>query len=143
MVSSETLLSYPYCTISFIFHTDVSDQQLDAFISQNNKYIAFFSRILSKPRRNYTTNEKELLVIVECLKQFRGIIFGYEINVFSDHKNLVYAATLSESQRVIRWRLILGEFGPNNQHIAGVDKIVADTLSRFPSTPRATSTIPL
>ena len=27
----------------------------------------------------------------------------------------------------------LEEFGPNVQHIAGVDNIVADTLSRFPS----------
>jgi hypothetical protein len=46
---------------------------------------------------------------------------------------LVYAATLSESQRVMRWRLILEEFGPNIQHIPGIDNIVADTLSRFPS----------
>ena len=63
-------------------------------------------------------------------------MFGYEINVFSDNKNLVYAATLSESERVMHWRLIMKEFGPNIQHIAGVDNIVADTLSRPPSTPR-------
>jgi hypothetical protein len=70
---------------------------------------------------------------VECLKQFQGILFGYEIDMFSDHKNLVYAATLSESQRVMRWRLILEEFGSNIQHIAGVDNTVADMLSRLPS----------
>ena len=72
---------------------------------------------------------------MEFLKQFRRIIFGYEINVFSYHKNLVYAANLSESQRVMLWRLILKEFGTNIQHIAVVDKIVADTLSILPSTP--------
>jgi hypothetical protein len=33
--------------------------------------------------------------------------------MFLDHKNLVYAATVSESQRVMRSRLILEEFGPN------------------------------
>jgi hypothetical protein len=43
--------------------------------------------------------------------------------VFSDHKNLVYAALVSESQRVMRWRLILEEFGPNIQHIAGIDNV--------------------
>ena len=53
------------------------------------------------------------------------------MNVFSDHKNLVYAATLSESKRVMLWRLILGEFGPNIQHIAVVDIIVAYTLSKL------------
>ena len=73
---------------------------------------------------------------MECLKQFRGIIFGYEINVFSDHKNLFYVATLIESQRVMRWKLIIEEFGPNIQHISGVDNILADTLSRLLSTPR-------
>ena len=71
---------------------------------------------------------------MERLKKFGGIIFGYEINILSYHNNLVYAVTLSGSQRVMRWRLILGEFGPNIQHIAGVENIVADTLSRFPST---------
>ena len=131
MVSSETLLSYPDWKIPFTVHTDVSDKHLDAVISQNNKPIAFFSRILIKPQRNYTTNEKELLAIVEFLKQFRGIILGNEIKVLSDHKNLVYVATLSESQRVMRWRLILKEFGPNIQHISVVDNIVSETLSRF------------
>ena len=33
------------------------------------------------------------------------------------------------------WRLILEEFGPNIQHIAGVDNIVAYTLSILTSTP--------
>jgi len=133
MVSAETLLTYPDWTIPFTIHTDASDKQLGTVISQNNKPITFFSRRLSKAQLNYTTTEKELLSIVECLKQFRGILFGYPINVFSDHKNLVYAATLSESQRVMRWRLILEEFGPNIQHIAGVDNIVAGMLSRLPS----------
>ena len=41
---------------------------------------------------------------------------------------------MSESQRVMRWRLILEEFGPNIQHIDVVDNIVADKLSRLPST---------
>ena len=33
----------------------------------------------------------------------------------------------------MEWRLILEDFGPNIQHIAGVDNIIADTLSRLPS----------
>ena len=70
---------------------------------------------------------------MECLKQFRRILFGYEINVFLDHNNLVYAATLSESQRLVLWILILEEFGPNIQHIYVVENIVADTLSILPS----------
>ena len=48
---------------------------------------------------------------------------------------MVYNATLSESQRVMRWQLILEEFGTNIQHIAGVYNILSDKLSRLPSKP--------
>ena len=135
MVSAETLLSYPDWKLTFIVHTDAPDKQLGAVISQNNKHISFFSRRLSNPHRKYTTTEKEILAIVECYKQFRVIIVSYEINVFSDHNNMVYVATLGESQRVIRWKLILKYFGPNIQHISVVDNILSDTLSILPYTP--------
>ena len=95
MVSAETLLSYPGWKLTFTVHTDDSYKYLGAVIIHNHKPIAFFSGKLRKPQRNYTTTEKELIAIVERLKQFRGIIFGYEINVFSYDKNLFYAVTLS------------------------------------------------
>ena len=88
MVSFETLLSYPV-------HTNAFDKNLGAVISQNNKPISLFSIRRIKPQHNCTTTEKEIIAIVECLKQFRGILFGYEINAFSYHENMVYAATLS------------------------------------------------
>ena len=97
MVAAEMMLSYPHCTTPFTVHTDASDKKLFDVISQKNKPIDFLSRILSKPQRDYNTTEKELLAVLERLKEFRGIIFGYEINVFSDNKNLVYVLTLSES----------------------------------------------
>ena len=102
MVSAEILLSYSNWKIPFTVNTDASDKQLGSVISQNNKYIALFSIIFIKPLRNYTKTEKELLAIVECLKQFLLILFGYEINASSYHNNLDYAATLSESQRMMR-----------------------------------------
>ena len=44
---------------------------------------------------------------------------------------MIYNDTQSESQIVMRWRIILEDFGPNIKHIAGVDDIVADTLIRL------------
>ena len=133
MVCQQTMLNYPDWNKPFDIHTDASDYQLGAVISQDKKPIAFFSRKLNSAQKNYTTTEKELLSIVECVKEFRNILFGYPIRVFSDHKNLVHAATLSQSQRVMRWRLILEEFGPDIQHIKGEDNVVADAISRLPT----------
>ena len=65
MVSDETLLSYPDWKLPFTVHTGAYNKQLCAVISKNNKPIAFFSIILNKPQRKYTTTEKELLTILE------------------------------------------------------------------------------
>ena len=69
MVSAYILITYPDWIIPFIVHTYASDKQLGAAIINNNKPIDFFSRRLSKLQHNYTTNEKELLAIVECLNK--------------------------------------------------------------------------
>ena len=71
---------------------------------------------------------------MERLKPLRGIIFGYEINVYLDHNNFVYAATHSEYKQVMRWKIILKEFVPNIQHISGVYSRVDEKISRFLST---------
>ena len=133
MVCKDAMLAYPDWTKPFDIHTDASDYQLGAVISQEGRPIAYFSRKLNSAQLNYTTTEKELLSIVECVKEFRNILYGYEIRVFSDHKNLVHAATMSQSQRVMRWRLILKEFGPDIRHISDDKNIVADALSRLPT----------
>ena len=90
------MLTYPNWSKPFDIHTDASDYQLGAVISQEGKPIAFFSRKLNSAQNNYTTTEKELMLIVECVKEFRNILFRYPIQVFSDHKNLVHAATMSQ-----------------------------------------------
>ena len=107
MLYSDTLLIYLDWNILFMIHTDASDKHLSYFIIQINKPIAFFSIKLVNPQYNYTTTNKECIKIVEWLKQFRGIIFGYEIKLLSDHKIMVYAISLSESQRVMWCRLII------------------------------------
>ena len=86
------------------------------------------------PQYSYTTIEKDIILISEYLNLFHGIIFGYEINVYLDHNNLVYADTKSEYQRVMCWIIIIKEFWTNIQHIDGAGNILSDTISRFPST---------
>ena len=129
LVSRETLLSYPDFNKPFEIHTDASKVQLGAVISQNNKPIAFYSRKLNPAQINYTTTERELLSIVETLKEFRNILLGQQIKVYTDHQNLTYKTFNTE--RVMRWRLILEEFSPELIYIKGSKNVVADALSRL------------
>ena len=58
MVSAETLLNYPECTIPFTVHTYAYEKYFGAVFNQNDKYIVLFSIKLSKTQSDYTTREK-------------------------------------------------------------------------------------
>ncbi len=129
IIAREVMLSYPDFSKPFVIHTDASHFQLGAVISQDGKPIAFYSRKLNAAQARYTTTERELLSIVETLKEYRNILLGQKIVVHTDHKNLVYKHFNTE--RVMRWRLLLEEYGPELQYIKGEKNIVADALSRL------------
>ena len=129
IIAKETILAYPDFTKKFTIHTDASHYQLGGVISQDGKPIAFYSRKLNDAQTRYTTTERELLSIVETLKAYRNILLGHEIEVHTDHKNLVYKTFNTE--RVMRWRLLIEEFGPKLLYIKGEHNVVADTLSRL------------
>ena len=109
IIARETLLAHPDFSKPFEIHTDASKYQLGAVISQNNKPIAFYSRKLNDAQLNYTTTERELLAIVETLKEFRSILLGQRVIVYTDHKNLTYK--VFNVERVMRWRIICKEYG--------------------------------
>ncbi len=129
IIAKETLLAYPDFSKPFVIHTDASHTQLGAVISQDGKPIAFYSRKLKPEQTRYTTTERELLSIVETLKEFRNILLGQQIVVHTDHKNLT--CKNFNTERVMRWRLILEEYSPELRYIKGEHNIVADALSRL------------
>ena len=103
-------MAYPDFSKLFEIYTDACTRQLGAVITQNNRPIAFFSQKLSDTQQKYSVTEQELLAIIETLKEFKGMLWGQEIKVFTDHKNLTRDALGSTSDRVYRWRLLLEEF---------------------------------
>ena len=129
VIAKETILAYPDFSKPFTIHTDASHYQLGGVISQDGKPIAFYSRKLNDAQTRYTTTERELLSIVETLKAYRNVLLGHKIVVHTDHKNLVYKTFNTE--RVMRWRLLIEEFGPEFRYIKGEHNIVADVLSRL------------
>ncbi len=129
VIAREVMLAYPDFTLPFDIHTDASHTQLGAVISQKGKPIAFYSRKLNPAQTRYTTTERELLSIVETLKEFKNILLGHKLVVYTDHKNLT--CKNFNTERVMRWRLVLEEFGPELKYIKGENNIVADALSRL------------
>ena len=71
VIGREVLLVYPDFNALFEIHTDASKLKIGAVISQKGKPIAFYSRKMNSAQQNYTTTEKELIFIVETLKEFR------------------------------------------------------------------------
>ncbi len=69
-------------------------------IAQHNRPIAFFSWKLSKMQQKYSVTEIELLAIMETLKEFKGMLWGKDITVFTDYKNLTRDALGITSDRV-------------------------------------------
>ncbi|KAG7372073.1 hypothetical protein IV203_018216 [Nitzschia inconspicua] len=133
IVARDALLAYPDNTIPFDIETDASDYQLGAVIKQKGRPIAYYSRKLNFAQRNYTTIEKELLSIVETFREYRDILLGGQINVYTDHKSLTHDMTKFTTQRVLRWRLLPDEFGATYHYKQGASNFIADALSRVPS----------
>eukprot|EP00804_Cyclotella_cryptica_P006434 CCRYP_018063-RA/>CCRYP_018063-RA protein AED:0.26 eAED:0.28 QI:0/0/0/1/1/1/2/0/354 len=130
-IAKDVSLAYPDYSKGFEIYTDGSKRQLGAVITQNNRPIAFFSRKLSVCQQKYSVTEIELLAIVETLKEFKGMLWGQPIVVYTDHKNLMQDALGLTCDRVYRWRLLLEEYGPEIVYIKGIHNTVADAISRL------------
>ena len=130
VISEEVLLSFPDYTKKFELYTDASDYQLGAMLKQGNNTLAFFSKKLNAAQKNYGVGEKEMLSVVEALKEFRTMVKGYPIDVYVDHKNWTHDKSM-RNDRVMRWRLALEEFDITFHYIQGEKNVVADALSRL------------
>jgi len=72
------------------------------------RVIYYASRTMDAAQENYTTIEKELLVIVFALEKFRSYLLGTRVIVYTDHTTLKYLLKKAESKlRLIRWMLWL------------------------------------
>ena len=105
IMARNNLLTYPGFNETFKIHTNASAFRLGAVVSQKVKPIAFYSRELTYDKQWYKVTEREILSIVETVREFRTILFGYKLRVYTDHKNLT--RTKINTNIVLRCRVIL------------------------------------
>jgi hypothetical protein len=139
-ITKEKVLAYTDFLKPFEIYTDTSSTQLGAVITQYNRPIAFFSRKLSKTQQKNSVKEIELLAIVETLKEFKGMLWGQYITVYTDHKNLTRDALGLTSDRVYRWWLLLEEYAPEIIYIKGIHNTVAYAILQLEYNPKLNTT---
>ena len=91
-IARDVTLAYPDYSQGFEIYTDSSKLQLGTVMTQNNRPLAFFSLKLSPAQQKYSVTKQELLAIVEMLKEFKDLIWGQQITVYTNHKNLMQDA---------------------------------------------------
>jgi len=121
-----------------ILETDASDFAIGATLNQKGddgktRVIAFYSRKMTGPELNYDIHDKELLAIVEALKEWRVYLEGskYPVQIYTDHKNLLYwTTTKTLNRRQVRWAETLASYNFRITHVRGNENGRADALSR-------------
>ncbi|RDX83793.1 Retrovirus-related Pol polyprotein, partial [Mucuna pruriens] len=137
-LTSTPILQAPNWDLPFELMCDACNSALGAVLGQKAKVgqpahvIVYTSRTMDPAQQNYTTIEKELLVIVFALDKFHSYLLGSKIIVFFDHAALRYLLKKPDAKpRLIRWMLLLQEFDLEIRDKKGAENSVADHLSRI------------
>ena len=96
--------------------------------------IAYFSRTLEKPERNYCITRRELLAVVKAIEHFHVYLYDCKFAVRTDHSALQWLLRFPDGQ-IARWLEKLQQYDFTTQHRPGRSHQNADTLSRRPCLP--------
>jgi hypothetical protein len=94
--------------------------------------IYYASNTLDAAQKNYTTTEKEFLVVVFACDKFRSYIVDSKVTIHTDQAAIRYLMTKKDAKpRLIRLVLLLQEFDLHIIDRKGAKNPVADNLSRL------------
>ena len=133
-------LRFPDFSKPFFVAADASKVAMGAALLQKDDHkrlvpIEFASGLFNTSQLKYSTTDKEALAIDFALKKFRYSVFGYDINVLTDHKPLLSIFNSKELNlyplRMVRLILRVQSYNPKLIFVKGRDNQLADFLSRL------------
>ena len=87
------VLEYPDFEVDFVLETDASIQRLGVILCQPKEdsklhLLAYASRSLSNPERNYSVTELETLGVIWAIHHFRAYLYGHNITAVTEKLSL-------------------------------------------------------
>src|SRR4051812_45208636 len=115
---------------------DASDFAVGAILGQRVdkklNVIHHASKTLDSAQKNYATTEKEFLAVLFACDKLRQYIVDSKVIIHTEHTVVKYLMEKKDAKpRLIRWVLILQEFGLYIVGRKGADNLMADNLSRM------------
>nr|GFD02467.1 reverse transcriptase domain-containing protein [Tanacetum cinerariifolium] len=101
-------------------------------IEKHFRPIHYASKTMNQAETNYTTTEKEMLVVVYAFEKFFSYLIMNRSIVYIDHSALKYLFAKKDAKaRLLRWILLLQEFDFKFIDTKGAENYAADHLSRL------------
>lgn len=138
-VENHGILAYFNPEVQSRVETDASDFAIGACLAQFDpmakafRPVAFYSRKMTPAERNYDIYDKEMLAIVDAVREWRVYLEGakFTIDIVTDYKNLQYFLTTKAlNRRQARWAEMLGSYDFTISYRPGNQNTKADLLSR-------------
>ncbi len=136
------LLAHPQQAWKLALIVDASSDCVGAALHQRSspsspwQPLAFFSRKLEPAQIRYSAFEREIFASCAGTRHFRYMLEGQPFTIYTDHKPLTYALVkVADGWTAMKCRQLfyVAEFTTDIHHMPGVANMVADTLSRPPS----------
>lgn len=132
-LTSTPLLALPDFLQHFTVQTDASGTGIGAILSQSNRPIAFFSKILPPRLQCTSAYNRELCAVVSAILKWRQYLLGHHFIIKTDHlplKSLLTQTIQTPDQQ--KWISKLMGFDFEVVYQPGKDNGPADALSRLP-----------
>jgi hypothetical protein len=140
-LTTAPVLAIPQFGKPYVIYADASDFAIGAVLLQDQgnglRPCAYYSRKLRPAEKNYSVGDKELLAIIDALREYSVYVQGVPTKLYTDHANhrtlFSRKAEVFETPRVARWICYLQRFLPELEILyKRGEENQADALSRRP-----------